>query len=636
MNLRTQLLRTLAWALASLVLSAPALAQSVAFGGPFFRFVAPASVVGGGLTATARDMAGAPLAGATITFRAPASGPSVMFSNGADTITATTDASGIARVEAIANAAAGVAIVTASVAGATDAKTDLAITGPVTMDASWVREAVAGAVVNLGATVHLPWLDCSYAVLAAQQLGQASASATVNGVPLPGVGLVPAQTCSGGSDVRIFVLAQADRLVPDDYAVDLLVALPYGMGLAESRANLRINAAARVATASGQALDFALYPPHGINRDDCTAVQVTPGSVGSAGWPASAPAGFDLPYGALRLDATSCTTGNDLGVPQGPLALGGLLGAPGDLPDGAQVWAYGPSADNADPHWYSLGATLSGRFVRWLLVDGGNGDGSTTPDLALHATFAFAMPRNGAAAGALQDLWWAGPAENGWGLSLTQHGARLFGGLFIYDASGNPTWLVMPAGAWDPSNTVFQGALYRPHGTRYDAYRADGLVVGAPVGTLRLTVNSLSSLSLDYVIDGVSGHKALQRQRFGAPDPIVGVSNLADLWWGGPDQNGWGFALAQQASTLFGVFFTYDSNGDPTWFVAPSATLAQPTSKLYRTLGSPWVGSTYDASRLSVTEVGAVTYRMIPSSGGPLEITIDGVPIFKDVTPQGF
>jgi hypothetical protein len=633
---RTLLSRTLAGGLASLALALPSAAQSLAFTGPSFRFAAASSVVNGGLTVKATTPTGTPSAGAAVTFNAPAAGPSFVFSNGAPSITATTDTSGFAHADLVANASPGVGVVTASMASASDATTEVAIAGPVTLEANWLREADAGTVVNLGGTIHLPWLDCTYAARAAPQFIGTAATATLNGTPLPDVSILMPPSCpAGGGDARIIVFAQADDLVPDDYAVDLLVGLPYGMGFVEARAAVRIRAPLQATSASGSVLDFALYPPHGNFFDDCKTRQLASGSAGDAGWPASGPAGFDLPFGMLHLDATKCTAGNDLGLPHGPLALPAQVGVPVDLPDGAAVWAFGPTADAADPHWYSLGATSSGRFARWLITDGGAGDNSTTPDLALHSTFAVAIPRNGAAAGALQDLWWGGASESGWGLSLTQHGAKLFGGLFIYDAAGNPTWLVMPDGTWDAAGMAFQGPLYRPHGTRYDAYRAADLVVGAPVGTLRLSVSSLSSLSLDYVIDGVAGHKALQRQRFGPHDAVVNTLNLADLWWGGPEQNGWGFALAQQASTLFGVFFTYDSNGNPTWFVAPSATVAKPTSKVYRTHGSAWIGAAYNASALSVVEVGQVTYKMSGGSG-PLEITIDGQPIFRNVTRQPF
>ena len=641
MAARTALWYTLALGLACLAMALPAaaFADSLAFLGPAFRFTPPGSSVNGGVSVKAFTTAGGALAGASVTFRAPASGPSFVFSNGAASITVSTDASGVARADLAANAMPGLAIVTASLAGANDASTRLAIIGPVTLDANWVHEADAGSLVDLSGTVHLPWLECTYADRAAQLLRDTSASASLNGVPLSGVSIFIPQTCSAGPDVHILVTAWTDRFVPGDYAVDLLVSLPQGLGLVEARAPLHIKAPVQVTTSSGAVLDFALYNSHGFSLyDDCAIVQAMAGRAGDSGWPASGPPGFDLPFGLLHVDATNCVAGNDLGTPRGPLALPALLGVPADLPDGASVWAYGPSADNPQAHWYSLDATTSGRFARWLLVDGGAGDDATTEDVALHSTIAVAIPRNGAAAGALQDLWWGGPAENGWGLSLTQHGSKLFGGLFIYDASGNPTWVVMPDGAWDAAGTVYQGSLYRPHGTRYDAYRAESLVPGAPVGSVRITVSSLSSLVLDYTIDGVSGRKTLQLQRFGPPDPMVTVSNLADLWWGGPEQNGWGFALAQQASTLFGVFFTYDVNGDPTWFVAPSATLrttANTTSKLYRTHGSKWIGAPYDASRLDAVEVGQVNYKMVRDSG-PLEITVDGFPLSLNVTRQPF
>ena len=46
----------------------------------------------------------------------------------------------------------------------------------------------------------------------------------------------------------------------------------------------------------------------------------------------------------------------------------------------------------------------------------------------------------------LQDMWWAGSAENGWGMSLVQHNDTLFGALYIYDRTGKPIWVVMPGG----------------------------------------------------------------------------------------------------------------------------------------------------------------------------------------------
>jgi len=53
-----------------------------------------------------------------------------------------------------------------------------------------------------------------------------------------------------------------------------------------------------------------------------------------------------------------------------------------------------------------------------------------------------------------QDMWWAGPQENGWGLTITQHNDLLFLAWYIYDANGNPYWIVMPSGTWNASHTT--------------------------------------------------------------------------------------------------------------------------------------------------------------------------------------
>src|SRR2546423_11717949 len=43
------------------------------------------------------------------------------------------------------------------------------------------------------------------------------------------------------------------------------------------------------------------------------------------------------------------------------------------------------------------------------------------------------------------DMWWGGAAQNGWGIAVLQQYRSLFAVWFPYDASGAPTWFVMPA-----------------------------------------------------------------------------------------------------------------------------------------------------------------------------------------------
>src|SRR5688572_606298 len=46
------------------------------------------------------------------------------------------------------------------------------------------------------------------------------------------------------------------------------------------------------------------------------------------------------------------------------------------------------------------------------------------------------------------DLWWGGPQEGGWAISITQHRDQLFAFLLAYDEGGNPTWAMLPGGQW--------------------------------------------------------------------------------------------------------------------------------------------------------------------------------------------
>jgi hypothetical protein len=237
-----------------------------------------------------------------------------------------------------------------------------------------------------------------------------------------------------------------------------------------------------------------------------------------------------------------------------------------------------------------------------------------------------------------QDLWWAGSAENGWGMSLTQHGATLFGALYVYDAQGQPQWVVMPGGSWDPAFTSFTGALYVPTGSWFGAYDPGRFSAGASVGTATITFTSATTATLAYTINGVSGQKAISRQPFGTPDTTP-VATYGDLWWGGSAQNGWGVAINQQYRTLFSVWYTYDQAGRPTWYVIPGGTWTATntfTGTAYRTTGSAWLGTPYNAGALQAAAVGTVTFTFQGRDNATMSYAVDGVTQSKPITRQPF
>lgn len=236
-----------------------------------------------------------------------------------------------------------------------------------------------------------------------------------------------------------------------------------------------------------------------------------------------------------------------------------------------------------------------------------------------------------------QDMWWAGSEENGWGMSVVQHGEALFPVIYAYDSGGKPIWYVMPGGAWDAAHTAYSGALYVPHGTPFGAYDASRLVAGDPVGRATADFTDPANVVLSYTIGGVQGRKSISREPFGPVDPSGGIV-VGDMWWGGPQQNGWGLAVLQQYRTLFVVWFTYDASGAPTWLVVPAGFWSDAQTwegRAYRTTGSPWLGRAYDKSLLTETDAGVVLLRFSGDTG-TLEYNIDGHGGSIPISRQGF
>ena len=232
-----------------------------------------------------------------------------------------------------------------------------------------------------------------------------------------------------------------------------------------------------------------------------------------------------------------------------------------------------------------------------------------------------------------QDMWWAGSSENGWGLTITQHGEKLFLPWYLYDTAGNPLWIVMSSGQWNAAHTTYTGDLYIPGGSSFASYDVSRFVAGSPVGSASVTFSSSSTGTLAYTVRGVSGAKSISRLAFGPVDATP-IASYGDMWWGGASQDGWGLVLTQQYRTLFATWFTYDAAGQVTWFVMSSGTWSGNTysGTLYRTHGTPVLGAVYDASALVVTPVGTLSIAFGDPDNATMTYTVDGVTQTKAIT----
>jgi hypothetical protein len=233
----------------------------------------------------------------------------------------------------------------------------------------------------------------------------------------------------------------------------------------------------------------------------------------------------------------------------------------------------------------------------------------------------------------LQDLWWAGPSESGWGLNIAKGtNDSLFLTAFIYDDNGKPTWVVMSDGQWDDTNNVWYGNLYRPHSAPYFSYGGNLLELRAPVGTGSLSFPTNQEAHFDYTIDQASGGKTLSRFQFGVRG--TAAPTYYGIWWGGPEQNGWGINIVQQGETIFATWFTYGGDGEPLWYSMSDGRRTSDghySGTLYRTTGAQWAGAHYDGSQTKVIPVGTLDLAFTSAKAGTMTATIDGTRVVNAI-----
>ena len=289
---------------------------------------------------------------------------------------------------------------------------------------------------------------------------------------------------------------------------------------------------------------------------------------------------------------------------------------------------------------------VAGRGRQGFEVRGYSGDGGSALEALLSNPWGLALDSTGAlyladsgngrirkvsfAAPNYSDLWWAGPTENGWGMSIQQHGQIQLNVLFVYDIAGKPIWYVLPGGAWNADFTTYSGAIYLPTSAPLNNYDAAQFKVGAPVGNISINFTSNSTATLQYVINGISGQKIMQRQVFGRGDSPISVG---EMWWGGKAQDGWGINITQQAGILFGAWYTYGVDGKASWYVMSDGAW---TGNIYKgaffsTVSSPWLGATYNPSQLQIVPAGTLTLNFSDANNATMTYAFTNGP-FAGIT----
>jgi hypothetical protein len=223
--------------------------------------------------------------------------------------------------------------------------------------------------------------------------------------------------------------------------------------------------------------------------------------------------------------------------------------------------------------------------------------------------------------GKYQDMWWGGPDQNGWGVSIVHHGDTLF--VVIYGYSAGPRWVVMPGGTWDATHSTYSGDAYKPTmivaspGPAFDSSR---FVLGGVYSRVSITFKDDDHAVLHIANNGSQPERSwdITRQEFGPP-AAPAPQQYGDMWWAGPSQSGWGITVIQQQQSLFIVWFWYDDYGQPKWYVVPAGSWTAPglwEGTYYDTYGDDTLmtSGAYSPARLRVNPIGKI--RMQFSADG--------------------
>lgn len=242
------------------------------------------------------------------------------------------------------------------------------------------------------------------------------------------------------------------------------------------------------------------------------------------------------------------------------------------------------------------------------------------------------------------DLWWAGAAENGWGVAMTTHGQRLAAIVYTYDEKGESAWYLMGGGRWNDAFTEITGELFRPANYQSPSFFLYYIAAGTPVGTATIRFTGRTTATVIYTINGMSATKSIQRQIFGS-ETTAPALRVADMWWYGSAENGYGFTLSQQGTAIVPVEYTYRQMRFPTagenqFVITPNGTWTGTSwqGESYTTRSSPWLGATYNPAQFVATKTGgmfAIDFEDLDSASVQVKFA-SGLTLWKQATRLPF
>lgn len=266
--------------------------------------------------------------------------------------------------------------------------------------------------------------------------------------------------------------------------------------------------------ASGNAGDGAIagWLAFAPTVPDTSAQDLWWGGSAESGW------GFSLAQSGEQLFGVLYTY-RDNGTPVWLMMPGGTWDATHRVFSGSFYGAIGSWFGKYDASRLQVGPAAGTACITFAT------DGTATLDYTIGAitgrkAIQRYAPAGQAGAGPRTGLWWAGTAQNGWGVFVQQKGTTNFAVWFTYDASGAPTWYAMSGGvqqypSGDGASGLVQGTLgATTAGPWLGATFNPATVSARKVGDLVLNFQQGGAGLMAYSVDGVNGSVPIYRFPF--------------------------------------------------------------------------------------------------------------------------
>ncbi len=298
------------------------------------------------------------------------------------------------------------------------------------------------------------------------------------------------------------------------------------------------------------------------------------------------------------------------------------------------VWT-GAGCDSTTLATCTVSPTLAGPYPYTVKVKDSSGGTAGTASVTVKAA--------DAAASSYQGLWLK-KDESGWGISLTQHDAKIFAAIYTYDAAGQPTWYVMsdcPIQTETPSRCT--GKIYKVSGGSSPGVPWNGTNKAvSEEGTGTLIFDDASHGTFKYTLntDPVEHSKIIEKLAF-SNGTTKFSTDYTDLWWT-EGENGWGVALTQDQGMIFAAWYVYDDKGKPVWYTASSCSLKGTAPSgicvgtLYKSTGGSSLTANWDGSKIASPLVGSVTFQFTDANNGEMYYYINGESSTRPITRLGF